>query len=284
MEGYFGEVRLFAGTFAPRNWAFCDGSVLQISSNTALFSLLGDLYGGDGRTTFGLPDLRGRLAIGALERGPSPYALAKAAGAAEVPTQPIQAATTGGTTATVNSVAAASGNNVQPVLGLNYVICSLGIFPPRSDGNGAPGCDGDGTDGCVGEIRLFAGTFAPANWALCDGSVLSIADPVNVGEQRALFEVIGNRYGGDGQETFALPDLRGRAAIGVGQGSGLSANALGHMAGTEQVPTQSIQANTGGGPTAAVNSVAPASGTNLQPGLALNFIICMNGLSPRYGN
>lgn len=62
-EGFIGEIRMFAGNFAPRNWAFCDGQLLSISSNTALFSILGTQYGGDGRTTFGLPDLRGRFAM-----------------------------------------------------------------------------------------------------------------------------------------------------------------------------------------------------------------------------
>jgi microcystin-dependent protein len=54
---------MFAGNFAPRGWAFCDGQLLAVSQNDALFSLLGTVYGGDGRTTFGLPDLRGRLPI-----------------------------------------------------------------------------------------------------------------------------------------------------------------------------------------------------------------------------
>lgn len=56
-EGYLAEVRLFAGNFAPRGWAFCQGQIMAINSNTALFSLLGTMYGGDGRTTFGLPKL-----------------------------------------------------------------------------------------------------------------------------------------------------------------------------------------------------------------------------------
>lgn len=62
-EPMLGEVRIFAGNFAPRGWAFCDGQLLAISSNSALFSILGTTYGGDGRTTFGLPDLRGRGVI-----------------------------------------------------------------------------------------------------------------------------------------------------------------------------------------------------------------------------
>ncbi|MBI5913869.1 MAG: phage tail protein [Bacteroidetes bacterium] len=63
MEPLLGEIKLFAGNFAPRGWAFCDGQLLSISQNTALFSILGTTYGGDGRTTFALPDLRGRVPL-----------------------------------------------------------------------------------------------------------------------------------------------------------------------------------------------------------------------------
>ncbi|KAA3663379.1 MAG: phage tail protein [Chloroflexi bacterium] len=62
-EPFVGEIRMFAGNFAPRGWAFCDGQLLAVSQNDALFSLLGTIYGGDGRTTFGLPDMRGRFPI-----------------------------------------------------------------------------------------------------------------------------------------------------------------------------------------------------------------------------
>lgn len=64
VDPYLGDVSIFAGNFAPRGWAFCDGTLLPISSNSALFSILGTIYGGDGRTTFALPDLRGRAPIG----------------------------------------------------------------------------------------------------------------------------------------------------------------------------------------------------------------------------
>lgn len=63
MEQYLGQIVMFGGNFAPRNWAFCDGQILPINSNQALFSILGTTYGGDGRTTFALPDLRGRVPI-----------------------------------------------------------------------------------------------------------------------------------------------------------------------------------------------------------------------------
>jgi len=65
MEGTIGEIRMFAASFAPKSWSYCDGSIIAIRSNTALFSILGTTYGGDGTTTFALPDLRGRVALGA---------------------------------------------------------------------------------------------------------------------------------------------------------------------------------------------------------------------------
>ena len=64
MEGFIGEVKLFAGTFAPRGWYFCEGQLLAIQEHTTLYSIIGDQFGGDGRTSFGLPDLRGRTPIG----------------------------------------------------------------------------------------------------------------------------------------------------------------------------------------------------------------------------
>src|SRR3954471_16909667 len=64
MDGTIGEIRLFAGNFAPRNWAFCNGQLMPIAQNTALFSILGTTFGGNGQTTFGLPDFRGRVSVG----------------------------------------------------------------------------------------------------------------------------------------------------------------------------------------------------------------------------
>ena len=68
-EAYVGQIQTFGFNFAPRNWSFCNGQLLSIAQNTSLFSLLGTTYGGDGRTTFGLPDLRGRRITG-VGRGP----------------------------------------------------------------------------------------------------------------------------------------------------------------------------------------------------------------------
>ena len=68
-EPFIGEIKIFAGNFAPRNWAFCDGQLLPIAQNTALFSIFGTTYGGDGRTSFGLPNLQGR---GPMHQGRGP--------------------------------------------------------------------------------------------------------------------------------------------------------------------------------------------------------------------
>lgn len=81
----------------------------------------------------------------------------------------------------------------------------------------------------IGEIRMFGGNFAPAGWAFCEGQLVPIA------ENDALFVLIGTTYGGDGQETFALPDLRGRSPLHMGTGPGLSTRFIGELGGTETV-------------------------------------------------
>ncbi|PWV98850.1 microcystin-dependent protein [Hoeflea marina] len=81
----------------------------------------------------------------------------------------------------------------------------------------------------IGEIRMFAGTFAPRGWEFCNGKLLSIS------ENDALFSLFGTIYGGDGQVTFGLPDLRGRIPLHQGHGPGLSPRLLGSMGGSEEV-------------------------------------------------
>lgn len=83
MEPFIGEIRLFAGNYAPDGWHFCDGSILSIAENEMLFSLLGTTYGGDGITTFGLPDLRGRIPVHTSPSNPS-YPLGQKAGVESV--------------------------------------------------------------------------------------------------------------------------------------------------------------------------------------------------------
>ena len=116
-EPMLAEVKLFAGNFAPRGWAFCHGQLLPITQHQALFSLLGTTYGGDGRTTFALPDLRGRAAIGAGEGKDMRRVLLgqRNSGIA------VKANTDG-----------SDWPKTKPTLGLNYIIALQGIFPSRN--------------------------------------------------------------------------------------------------------------------------------------------------------
>jgi microcystin-dependent protein len=92
----------------------------------------------------------------------------------------------------------------------------------------------------VGEIRLFAGNFAPAGWAFCDGAIMAIS------ENDVLFTLLGTTYGGDGQETFALPNLQSRIPLHMGTGPDGTTYQIGEMAGVETVTltTQQIPAHT----------------------------------------
>lgn len=106
----------------------------------------------------------------------------------------------------------------SPYLGISYCIALQGIFPSRN-----------GSDTYIAEIMLFGGNFEPKGYAFCNGQLLSIA------QNTALFSLLGTTYGGDGRTTFALPDLRGRTPVHVGQGTGLSNIDLGETGGTESV-------------------------------------------------
>lgn len=169
-EPFVGEIRMFAGNFAPRGWAFCDGQLLAVSQNDALFSLLGTIYGGDGRTTFGLPDVRGRVPIHAGSGpGLSPRRLGAKGGAEKVtltvnqlpshghtmravtgfadrssPQGAVLAASattdiynTEGVDSNLNSAAVSSvggsrsHTNLQPFLCINFIIALFGIYPSR---------------------------------------------------------------------------------------------------------------------------------------------------------
>lgn len=171
-EAYVGEIRIFAGTFAPTGWALCNGQILAISQNTALFSLLGTTYGGNGTTTFALPNLQGRAPMHwGTGPGLTPRSLGEVGGAATVTllsTQmpahthtmnaaidpgesdnpanlalargsnitPYAPAPTPGTTLSPSTLSVQGGsqphNNMQPYLTMNFIIALQGIYPPRS--------------------------------------------------------------------------------------------------------------------------------------------------------
>lgn len=163
-EPFLSEIKLVSFNFAPRGWALCNGQLLPINQNQALFALLGTTYGGDGRTTFALPSLRGRVPIHAG----SGHTLGEAAGSTVVTlstqqmpahSHPMNATNSGGdtnvaagnylanfnngyappaalTTLAPAAVTSAGGsqphNNMMPYLVLNFVIALQGIFPSRN--------------------------------------------------------------------------------------------------------------------------------------------------------
>ena len=165
----------------------------------------------------------------------------------------------------------------------------------------------------IGEIRIFAGNFAPAGGAMCEGQLMPIS------ENDALFVLLGTTYGGDGQETFGLPDFRGRMPLHQGTGTGLTNRVMGEMGGVEsvtltvqQIPVHNhaflASADPGGAITPAGNvpgagasvqtyrpiapnvpanagSITPTGGSqphdNMHPFLCMNYIISLFGLYPQ---
>ena len=172
VETFLGEIRMFAGNFAPTGWAFCQGQLLPIAQNQALFSLLGTTYGGDGRTSFALPDLRGRVPVGFgqgpglsnrvigdqfgselvtlnINQMPSHYHTVNAVtteGNQNLPTNSLPANTktldkeysdaNANTTMKATMVNPTGGNQpfgvTQPSLGVNFIIALQGIYPSRN--------------------------------------------------------------------------------------------------------------------------------------------------------
>ena len=170
-EPFVGEIRMFAGNFAPRGWAFCDGQLLAVSQNDALFSLLGTIYGGDRRTTFGLPHMRGRIPIHAGDGpGLSSRRLGAKAGVEQVtltvnqlpshrheasasaanagsgnPGNNVSASTAPtniystslalsqnmNSAAVSNTGGSRSHTNLMPTLCVNFIIALFGIYPSR---------------------------------------------------------------------------------------------------------------------------------------------------------
>jgi len=162
----------------------------------------------------------------------------------------------------------------------------------------------------LGQLMLVPYNFAPQGWAFCNGQIMSIA------QNSALFSLLGTTYGGNGQTTFALPDLRGRVAVSSGQGPGLQNYSLGEVAGSESVTLISTQmpahthlvgASTGSAQATPDNAfpgsdtstqiydlaasttmnpqmIQPAGGSqpheNRQPYLVLNYIIALQGIYP----
>jgi len=139
-EPFYGEISWFAGSYAPRLWAFCDGQILQITEHIALFAVIGCEYGGNCRNTFALPDMRGRVPVGMGHApGLTNRALGERGGYEEVyvtDVATVRVEPAGEESQTAVSVISSDSqlrhNNMQPYLGINCIIALEGIFPSRN--------------------------------------------------------------------------------------------------------------------------------------------------------
>lgn len=255
---YVGEIRMFGGTFAPYGWFFCHGQILPISQYESLFSLLGTTYGGDGSSTFALPNLQSRVPIHAgnettlgeqggveevaltvnqIPAHSHAFGVSSKYGSTNTPEGTVLARSTlnqftetAGATQTTGILESAGGNiphsNIQPYLAIHYMICWEGNYP-NTEGN-MPEYE----EPFLAELRWVAFNFAPVGWVLCNGQTLSIS------QNSALFSLIGTFYGGNGQTTFVLPDLQNRIPIHMGDGHviGESGGEKSHTLITNEMP------------------------------------------------
>jgi microcystin-dependent protein len=348
-DSYLGEVRTAAFNITPVGWAACDGRVLQVRDYERLYRLVGSAFGGDGVDTFALPDLQGRIPICAGQGpGLTNRTVGEKDGVEEVVlaerelpvhghdftalTDKATSRTAGGnllaspdgidlyvrdkpaTEMNAQSLTPAGQGqahaNVQPYLVLNYIISLEGDDPTageRFSGDPRP---------FLGEIRLTATEAANAAFVPCDGKLLQVS------QNAALFSLISTTYGGNGQTTFAVPNLSDRTAMGMGTGSGLTPRDLGETGGDPAVALQLAQtyhdhallaANTPAelrSPTPDLalarsgaglayraetrslqrmsdKALPPIGGgqphNNVQPSLALEYMICVDGVFPNRG-
>jgi microcystin-dependent protein len=247
-DEFIATIQTTAANFAPRGTADVSGQILPISQNTALFSLLGTNYGGNGTTNFALPNLQGQVIAGPGQGpGLSLHDLAEQYGQNTVTlTQAQLPASVGGSSQSVS--------DVQPTTAINYAIALYGVFPSNGVGGSIPAA--------IGTVITFAGNFAPAGYMLMEGQLLSIS------ENETLFQLIGTTYGGDGQNTFALPDLRGRVVVGQGNGFTMGQTFGGE---TDIITAANMPTTMGGGGQAI---------SNYQPSIALNYLIALSGIFP----
>ncbi|WP_426608556.1 tail fiber protein [Bradyrhizobium sp. McL0616] len=220
-----GEVVPFLGTFAPDGYLLAAGQILNIADYQSLYHALGTTFGGDGVTTFALPDLTGRTIVGTTTDG---------FGNSDFGTIFGQDSTA---LITLNLPSPIGGSldysNYQPAVALHYLIALQGLFPSQGSG-------GSDDTPYLGEVIAYAGNgsdltdMLSRGWAECNGQALSIA------QYSALFSILGTTYGGNGQNTFALPNLDARSVAGMGSNSGGTTVSLGEEYGTSSVfPTSS---------------------------------------------
>lgn len=281
---FLGEISWVPFTFAPRGWALCDGQILEISQHTALFSLIGTFYGGDGRTTFALPDMRGRKMLhvgngaGLTARG-----IGDKGGSEDIQLTIANLPSHSHVVQNGGALELTGGNEPFPIMPpyvtLRCIIALQGIFPSRSRRELEIDQNHNthrrlGSDPFLGEIAWVPYDFAPRGWANCDGQLLPIA------QNTALFSLLGTTYGGDGRTTFGLPDARGRTLVHAGIGPGLTHRNLGSKGGTE-----AVQLNIQNLPSHSHSNFTQHTGSNQpfplpSPFVTMHCVIALQGVYP----
>ena len=268
-----GEVVPFGGNFEPGGWAEADGRLMNIVGNEALFAVIGTAFGGDGQTTFALPDLRGRAIIGTGQgTGLSNRVLGESLGVERGTLTEAQMAKHDHTLPSGGTTANAGDSQPFPVMQPSLALTHLMPLPATLPGSpvAAPPF--------LGQVRMFARSSAPANHVPADGRLLPAAQNLD------LFTMIGTTYGGDAQ-SFALPDVRGRATMQSGQGFVLTNRVLGEAVGSEAITmtVDQLAAHEHSLPA----SVAPTGTTGggqpvgiMQPTLTLKYIVSTEGHFP----
>ena len=274
-QPFLGEVRLFAGNFAPAGWSLCQGQLLNITDNEALFDILGTTYDGDGVTTFGLPDMRLRTVVGTgTGPGLSPWTLGERYGFAQWTLSVTALPTHTHTLPPPYALSGPAGGsqahpNQQPSLALSCLIRLQGTFPGPGQTVLEP---------FLGQMPIFAGNYGGAGISFASGQLL----PIN--QNQALFSLLGTTYGGDGQTTFKLPDLRGRTPLGGGPGPW----PLGQTTGSENVILLQTQMPAHQHAVPCVPPIEYTTGVAggsqpqplMQPSLAIQYLIAINGEVP----
>ena len=135
MDPFVGQIMLTALYFAPQGWVFCDGATLSVSDNEnqALFSLINNIYGGDGYTTFCVPDLRGAIPMGMNYSSAPIYPLGMTGGSATQTPLARGASTNSGSIRMTYTAGEIPHDNLPPFTGLSYIICVQGLYPVRPD-------------------------------------------------------------------------------------------------------------------------------------------------------